>query len=47
MADDTTACTDDDLEQFAGEEIPDPWADKTATDWPNRGQLVDPEVLNG
>lgn len=37
-------CTDEgDLEQFAGDPIPDPWDDKTQEDWPNQPPLLDPE----
>jgi hypothetical protein len=28
-------CEDRDPEEYAGEEIPDPWSDRNQTDWPN------------
>lgn len=34
-------CTEEDLERFAGEEIPDPWADDNQPEWPNNPQEVE------
>jgi hypothetical protein len=30
-----------DLEQYAGEEIPDPWSDPEQADWPNEEEVDD------
>lgn len=34
-----------DLEQYAGEEIPDPWDDEAQTDWPNEEVTTDGNIL--
>jgi len=36
---------EEDLERYAGEEIPDPWEDLEQTDWPN--EEVDEDGIVG